>query len=181
MISKRVTESNDSMCPTDTTHILYYNSAVTSHNTYLFERGTSDKVSYTATDIVIGDVSEDTRKQILDKLPIRAGDSMGLAELYKTAVSLHNEITENLDVEDGLVNGAVGVTKKISYTLCGIPVIVWIQFDAKETGQNLHLNSKLLHSHDINIKWTPFQIAKRQFTVGKYKNVKGSTDSNPDA
>ena len=75
-----------------------------------FELSELDKISYTATDIVIGDLTAEVKEKILQRAPGRAGDAMGLQKIYKTAVGLRNELTVNLDVTDGLVNGAGGIT-----------------------------------------------------------------------
>ena len=116
LISQRVVQSSDCKYPLDATHILYYNPTVASHNSLLLNSCQSEKISHPSVDIVIGDIPEEVKKQILEKAPTRAGDSMGLSKVYSTGIGLRNEMTLNLDVQDGLINGAGGITKGFSYT-----------------------------------------------------------------
>ena len=75
---------------------------------------------------------------VLTKAPSRAGDARGLAKYYKTAVGLQNELTLNLDLEDGLVNGAAGIMRKKDFcSLTHLPTIIWIEFENEIVGKKL--------------------------------------------
>ena len=156
LITSRTISTHQSY-PVEATHLLYYNKSVEQHNNMLFEVSELDKISYTATDIVIGDLTAEVKEKILQRAPGRAGDAMGLQKIYKTAVGLRNELTVNLDVTDGLVNGAGGITTKISLSPTGNPIIIWIHFDSEDIGRELRQNSKRLYTTGINKNWTPIK------------------------
>ena len=103
---------------------------------------------------------------------------MGLAKIVKTAVGLQNELTVNLDVEDGLTNGATCTTKKVT------PGIIWVEFDDNTIGRSRrterkHLSKNSLKNETIDQQWTPLQPITREFPIGKYKNVKLSRMQYP--
>ena len=44
-------------------------------------------------------------------------------------------IVINIDVEDGLVNGACGILKNITFSNKNIPLIIWLEFDNNKIGK----------------------------------------------
>ncbi|WAR09065.1 LOW QUALITY PROTEIN: hypothetical protein MAR_019023, partial [Mya arenaria] len=174
-----VTETHTDDYPTSATHIFYYNKAVQSHNSALFDQALSEKVTNKAIYIVIGDIPPDVQTRILEKAPILPGDSMGLPMMYRSAVGLRNELTLNLDVEDGLVNGAGGLCSNFTKTISGRLKFVWIHFDDPRTGLLLRRNSGHLYRKESHKDWTSIAPVKRKFPVGKYKNACIQRDQFP--
>ena len=174
LIKSRIITEEDHATKLDSTHILYYNKAVSDHNTKAFNACQGQKIQNTAKDVVIGDVQPQVKVKILQSAPVRPGDAMGLPKVYQTAVGLRNELTVNLDIVDGLVNGAVGTTKAISYLDVNqtVPSIIWILFDDVTIGSERRRNFRNIYSADLDNLWTPIAPIARQFTVGKYKNAK---------
>ncbi|WAR21608.1 RRM3-like protein [Mya arenaria] len=152
---------------------------IQSHNSALFDQALSEKVTNKAIDIVIGNIPPDVQTRILEKAPILPGDSMGLPMMYRSAVGLRNELTLNLDVEDGLVNGAGGVCSNFTKTISGRLKFVWIHFDDPRIGLLLRRNSGHLYRKEIHKDWTPIAPVKRKFPVGKYKNACIQRDQFP--
>jgi exonuclease III len=78
-------------------------------------------------------------------------------------------ITNNLNVSDGLVNGAVGFLKKVVMTknkneLTPIVQRCWLDFIDKDIGQKSRSeNRELFHVDSINAKdqWTPIELQKQ--------------------
>lgn len=101
---------------------------------------------------------------------------MGLPMVYRSAIGLRNELTLNLDVEDGLVNGAGGVCSYFTTTVSGKLKIVWIHFDDPGIGLQFRRSSG---QKDIHKDWTPTASVKRKFPVGKYRNAYIQRDQFP--
>ena len=98
---------------------------------------------------------------------------MGLAKQFKTTVSLRNDMTVNLDVDDGLVNGAVCVTKQTDISpVTTKPQTICVQFDDPEIGVKLRRECKHMYSSEIDKQCTPIHPVSREFQVGKYRNTK---------
>lgn len=82
---------------------MYHNQSVAEHNTKIYEISVNQKVSDPAQDVVIGDISPEVKQKILLKAPDKEKDAMGLRKFVKTAVNLLNELTVNVDTQDGLL------------------------------------------------------------------------------
>ena len=88
-------------------------------------------------------------------------------------MSLKNDMTVNLDVEDGLVNGAVCVTKRIDYSpATGKPQAIWVQFDDPEIGAKLRRECRHMYTSETDRQWTTIRPISREFQVGRYRNAK---------
>ena len=75
------------------------------------------------------------------------------------------KITVNIDTSDGLVNGAIGVIKKIKYEN-NIVSLIWIKFE------DPHIGYKLRQEYPQKDGLTPIKRLSQEFRVEKYKNVK---------
>ena len=169
----RSREVKDSNYPLHVVHMMFWNKDVDTHNNSIYQATNTAKAENEATDIIIGDVTFEVAEQIKAKAPTKAGDSMGLAKYFKTKVSLKNDMTVNLDVEDGLVNGAVCVTKPIDYSpATGKPHTIWVQFDDQEIGTKLRRECRHMYTSEIDKQWTPVRPISREFQVGRYRNAK---------
>lgn len=95
---------------------------------------------------------------------------MGLCKTLQISVGSRVEISTNIDVEDGLSNGACGEVMTVSNTSNSfIGATIWIKFDSEDIGKKLRLSAP--QSLHIRNKWTPITQIKRQFPVGSYKNA----------
>ena len=122
-----------------------------------------------ATDIVIGDVTSEVAYQIKPKAPTRSGDAMGLGKLFQTAVGLRNEMTVNVDVEDGLVNGAACETKHIEFSSATNKAeVIWVLFQDPQIGSKLRRECKHMYKRNIDPSWTPVKKVSKEFPVGRY-------------
>ena len=63
-------------------------------------------------DIIVGDISDDLRKQIKNKIPDDPTKTMGLYSVVSVATAAKYDLTTNIDVTDGLTNGAECVIQK---------------------------------------------------------------------
>lgn len=73
------------------------------------------KCEIAAIDAVDGDVKEETRKIILNKVPDDPSKTMGLVSRLLIVEDLPAEICINIDVEDGLTNGTSCIVKTTGF------------------------------------------------------------------
>jgi hypothetical protein len=75
-------------------------------------------------------------------------------------------VTLNVETTDGLVNGSLGVLKKLSYSKMSdgnrIPTTAWIDFGDEIVGTKTRKNLKHLFRNEmVTQKWTPMNLEKR--------------------
>ena len=75
--------------------------------------------------------------------------------------------TANVDVEDGLTNGATDVVKQIDYRMEGTnrQSIKWVLFDDPRVGRTTRGKYRKLYNSSINTDWTPVFDVQRTFIV----------------
>lgn len=71
-------------------------------------------------DIVNGDVNEDIKKKISDKILDDFVKIMGLFRNLYIVEDLLVEICLNIDVEDGLINGIICLVKKLDFRVLNL-------------------------------------------------------------
>ena len=92
----------------------------------------------------------------------------GLKSNLKLAVGLQYDCTVNLDVEDGLTNGATCILKKIEYKIDSPkPSIVWVEFTDLKIGTTCRHKYANYYNKTIKKTWTPIFAVSRTFTVYK--------------
>ena len=76
-------------------------------------------------------------------------------------------MTANVDVEDGLTNGASGVVKYIDYRMEGTnrPSIIWVLFDDPRIGRSAREKYRALYNSSIQREWTPVFDVQRTFIL----------------
>ena len=161
--------------PMETTHLFTINASVNAHKNSMYAKGESDKCQIKAIDIVVGDISDDLKKQMKDKIPTDPTKTMGLYPLTTTATNAKYDLTTNVDVTDGLTNGAECVIKNIDYRgeNSSRPSIIWVLFPdvdigTKQRRENMHLyNIKPIKDRT----WTPILEVTRQFRINRKNQV----------
>jgi len=75
----------------------------------------------------------------------------------------------NVNVADGLENGAGGVLQKIHLTSHDNSAagVIWMKFDDASVGKQTRIDCQVLYKSDIDASWTPIQPLSRQFQVGR--------------
>ena len=93
----------------------------------------------------------------------------GLPEKITLITNQQYDLITNIDVEDGLINGAQCIIKYLQTTLRDnkyIPYIVWAEFDTKDIGLNYRQKYSYLYSSEQkNRSLTPVIKIKRTFIV----------------
>ena len=155
--------------PTSAQHLFKTNAKVDLHNTSIFEKSLERKCIVHSVDSVVGAVSDDMATRILCMIPSDARKTAQLPPILPLAVGCRYEISLNISVTDGLVNGAGGIVKFFQLTSSNDTAAgtVWIMFDDINVGKQTRADSRALYTRHINPQWTPIQPLSRQFQVGK--------------
>ena len=128
----------------------------------------STVVTVTAIDITPSDLSHKFRDKIIRvtdrKLP---KDTGGLPKKITIATQAQYDLISNIDVEDGLMNGAECCVKHIYFEPgnTAYPAIVWVKFEDPRIGRDHRRNYKHLYTRDIVSAWTPVFAIKRSFKI----------------
>ena len=125
------------------------------------------KHSVVSVDKTKGEMSEN--KAVCDKLLAVAKDmtenlKCGLSATLIVSVGLPYMVTKDVDKEDGLVNGAVGVLIDMSYLKSEIAVL-WLSFDDKNIGVSARNGSKDNFRRFVSERLTPIFKIVRSFRV----------------
>lgn len=90
---------------------------------------------------------------------------------FSVKIGSYVEITCNIDVSDGLFNGAPGVVARVDVRppdSAGVerPYIIWVLFDNPDVGRQMRRNcSHLMNIEGVDPAWTPVQPKQSIFTV----------------
>lgn len=145
------TAPRDETYPMETTHLFTTNALVNAHNNSMYAKCESDKCQVKAIDIVIGDISDDLKKQMKDKIPNDPTKTMGLYSLTPIATNAKYDLTTNVNVTDGLTNGDYRVENSSR------PSIIWVLFPDADIGKNQRRENSHLYNTTaiIDKTWTP--------------------------
>ena len=94
-------------------------------------------------------------------------EKFGLLRILNAAVGLVCITSVNIKTEDGLINGATCVLKKIQFLKRNnnIPSILWVLFDDKTIGRQWRVRYCNLYTEDIQQSWTPIFAVDRHFKM----------------
>jgi len=140
------------------------------HNISVFDKCLKQKCIIQSIDTVVGAISQDMATHILTMIPADARKTMQLAAKLPLAEDCRYELSANVNVTDGLANGASGVIKQInlansnSFNASGV---VWMLFDDQHVGTHTRADSRALYTADTDPQWTPVTPLCRQFQVGR--------------
>ena len=159
--------------PMNMTHLFTTNASVDVHNSALYTISKTDKAQTKAVDIVVGDISDDLKQQVENKIPEDPTKTMGLYSLVSLATSGKYDLTTNVDVTDGLTNGAKCVIENIDYRVENStrPSVIWVSFPHSKIGQKQRREYRHLYKGTINKNWTPVLEVTRQFRINKKNQV----------
>ena len=168
-LQSRVISRDAPDCPASAQHLFKTNAQVEQYNTFVYQTCQNHKLIVTSLDSVIGSVSDDLAERILSIIPQDSRKTMQLPATLPLAVGCRYEVSVNVNVSDGLSNGAGGVLQKIHITSDNLTAsgIIWIKFDDLTVGLQTRLQNSSLYKRDIDASWTPIQPICRQFQVGK--------------
>ena len=169
----RVISKTDPNYKKSAQHFFRYNADVTDHNTIIFNETNTVKAIVSARDAFSGDLPQIVVKRLLPAIAKKkTHDTANLESNLKLAESLRYMVTININIEDGLTNGADCVLKKIQYLKenSPIPSILWVLFDDNKIGKQTRNKYSRYYSSTIDRKWTPLFAVDRTFEY-RGKNV----------
>lgn len=164
ILNTRVAQTDDPSYPSKSMHLFRENALVDSFNLQYIARLTSQKVLVPSVDTVSADVSENIKKKLVNSLPRNQSDTANLAKEVELAIGMKYDLTANIEVEDGLTNGASSEVKLMEYkTKMPRPSIVWVKFTDDNIGTNTRKKYSHLYTKDVDKTWTPIFDIKRSF------------------
>ena len=106
-------------------------------------------------------------QNLINKLPDDYSKTGQLMKSLTLVVGVIVVMTVNVDVEDGLTNGASGVVKYIDYRMEGTnrPSVIWVLFDDPRIGRPAREKYRTLYNSSIHREWTPVFDVQRTFII----------------
>ncbi|XP_078342943.1 uncharacterized protein LOC144628684 [Oculina patagonica] len=171
ILKVKPTDSSD--YPVDVTHLFSTNKAVDNHNIEIFNNSKNPKAHISAIDVIIGDLSDELKEKMKQKIPNDPTKTMGLYPVCSVHVAGKYDLTTNISVLDGMTNGAECTVEKIDYRVPDStrPSIIWVLFRDPHIGR--HFRREYAHLYDVQIQstWTPILEITRQFRIYKRNQV----------
>jgi hypothetical protein len=134
LFESRIVSSNKA--PKDAIRLFTTNKSVDEFNEHKIQKEPGQEFISTAIDKVLGKSSITAKETFLDFLKTKKkADTNGLPYKLVLKKNIKYMITINIDVADGLVNGACGVLKDITLEKAK-PEILWIDFHNENVGAN---------------------------------------------
>ena len=122
--------------PDEAIRLYASNSLVDLYNKNKIKSFKGEEFTSRAYDHISADISENQKDKLLMSLKCKkTSESSGLPYEVLFKVGIKYMLTNNIDVQDGLVNGACCVLKKITFK-CDKISKIWIDFDFDKVGRN---------------------------------------------
>jgi len=100
---------------------------------------------------------------------------LGLHKNIQLCTNLRYHITSNIDICDGLVNGAVCTLKRIDYNIHERPTspgILWVLFDEASIGKQMRSYFRTKFPAEVRKNWTPITMVQRTiYPHARHRNV----------
>lgn len=115
-------------------------------------------------------MSDDLKKKMFkDKIPDDPSKTMGLYNVVLITVGAKYDLTANVNVTDGMTNGAECIIEKIDYRVINSnrPSIIWLSFPQTNIGKNYRKEYTHLFTNNEDKTWTPILEITRQFKISK--------------
>lgn len=119
-----------------------------------------------ADDRKVGKITKVQEKQADEALlKLKTREAQNLPASLELVENLRYMISTNIDVNDGLYNGALGTLKFIEY-MNNRSHAVYLEFDSPNIGTQARANRKsIMEQNKINQNWTPIFRVKRKFNL----------------
>ena len=167
-VQTRIVDRDSDDYPKDALHLFAENKFVDEHNNNILSQMPGEKVVIPSHDSVVSANIPAKECQILiNKLSDDYTKTGRLMKSLTLVVGMIVAHTANVDVEDGLTNGATGVVKYIDYRMeeTNRPSIVWVLFDDPRIGRTAREKYRKLYNRNIDREWTPVFDVQRTFIV----------------
>ncbi|KAK9824879.1 hypothetical protein WJX74_002615 [Apatococcus lobatus] len=147
-------------------HMYFTNRKVQSHNAPVVAQAADQLITYTAQDILLGQLSTHEREFHERALPDRKYQDCGGLE-YKLSLraDLPVELGASTNKPDGMCNGAFGVARSCE------PNVVWVKFQNPKVGETTRRTLPGNAPARSDGTWTPILRLSITFQKGKSANV----------
>jgi hypothetical protein len=128
-------------------------------------RANAANFTYTAVDKFIGTYKDEQKRRARHLIKtLKAGDTQGLVYELQLVIGLRYMISTNIDVCDGLFNGACGILRFVELQNRKINAI-YIEFDDDKTGSKARSarHNVMQANAQIQPNWTPITVTNRCF------------------
>ncbi|XP_061186975.1 uncharacterized protein LOC133195120 [Saccostrea echinata] len=170
LIYQHIIRQDMQVYPKEAPHLFIENKFVDCFNNNLIENLSTNKVNVRADTDVLSQtkLSASVKLKLVQNLPENPASTGQLRTNLVIAVDMLYDISVNLDVTDGLTNGASCVVKYIEYQQSLLrPAIVWVLFADSNIGISRRHQYSHLFSTNVNTTWTPIFEAKRTFVYNR--------------
>ena len=129
-LQTRILDRDTGDYPKDAFHLFTEIKFVNEHNNRILRQMPGEKVMIPCHDSVISaNIPAKECQNLINKLPDDYSKTGHLMKSLTLVVGMIVVMTVNVDVEDGLTNGATGVVKHIDYRMEGTNRQSWVLFD----------------------------------------------------
>ena len=167
-LQTRVFDRDTGDYPKDAVHLFARNVYVKKHNDNILSQLPGEKFVIPCHDnVVSANIPAKECQRLINSLPDDYSKTGQLMRSLTVVVGMIVVHTANVDVEDGLTNGATGVVKQIDFRMEGTnrPSIIWVLFDDPRVGRTTREKYRKLYNSSINTDWTPVFDVQRTFIV----------------
>ena len=154
--------------PKDAVHLFARNFYVKKHNDNILSQLPGEKVIIPCHDnVVSANIPAKECQRLIKSLPDDYSKTGQLMKSLTVVVGMIVVHTTNVDVDDGLTNGATGVVKHIDFRMEGTnrPSIIWVLFDEPRVGRTTREKYRKLYNSSIHTDWTPVFDTQRTFIL----------------
>ena len=166
-ISKTI-KKTDLKYKSNVRHFFPLKETVRKHNEAIYTAVRTEKLNIHAYDYILGNQSENIKAKcaLIIETNEKYAEIQGLERVLKAAVGLTYIVSVNINTQDGLINGAPCVLKKIHHiTKSEIPSVLWVFFEDKDIGTFWRQRYNKFYNNSIDKTWTPIFAVDRQFKV----------------
>ena len=168
VLQTRVFDRDTGDYPKDAVHLFARNFYVKKHNDNILSQLPGEKFVIPCHDnVVSANIPAKECQTLINSLPDDYSKTGQLMKSLTVVVGMIVVHTANVDVEDGLTNGATGVVKQIDFRMEGTncPSIIWVLFDDPRVGRTTPEKYRKLYNPSINTDWTPVFDVQRTFIL----------------
>ena len=168
VLQTRVFDRDTGDYPKDAVHLFARNFYVKKHNDNILSQLPGEKFVIPCHDnVVSANIPAKECQRLINSLPDDYSKTGQLMKSLTVVVGMIVVHTANVDVEDGLTNGATGVVKQIDFRMEGTnrPSIIWVLFDDPRVGRTTREKYRKLYNSSINTDWTPVFDVQRTFIL----------------
>ena len=180
-----IVKKTDSHYLPEACHFFPLKTTVRNHNEAIYASADSENMAIHAYDFITGNPSHETNQKctIHVKTSKKYIDKHGLLRKLNAAVGLAYITSVNIKTDDGLINGAPCILKKIPFIQRDndIPTILWVLFDDKMIVRQWRVGYWNLYTDDINQNWTPIFAVDRHFKTRNAQVIRTQFPLKPAA